>query len=68
MTSIPEPWIASQISLFEEEDPEDDGYMTWAYVSLMGDTEDGTYCEAVAVTLENENGKDVIRKVEWGRP
>ena len=36
----------------------------WAYVAICGEG----YSEAVSVVVAEEGGREVIRKVEWGRP
>lgn len=36
----------------------------WVYVAVAGDT----FSEAVTVVVSRQNGLDVIRSVEWGRP
>jgi hypothetical protein len=41
--------------------PEDFG---WMYVAIVGDG----YCEAVTVTIANEDNRLIIREIEWGRP
>ncbi len=41
--------------------PQDFG---WAYVSVDGNG----YCEAVAITVSDDEGNLAIREIEWGRP
>lgn len=36
----------------------------WAYVAICGDG----YSEAISVVVAEEDGREVIREVEWGRP
>jgi hypothetical protein len=36
----------------------------WAYVAICGEE----YSEAVSVVVAQESGREVIRKIEWGRP
>lgn len=36
----------------------------WAYVSIGGDG----WAEAVTVVVANQDGKPVVRSIEWGRP
>ena len=36
----------------------------WAYCAISGDG----YSEAVALVVTNENGRQVVREIEWGRP
>lgn len=40
------------------------GDIGWAYVAISGESES----EAVAVIVCSENGKMLIRDIEWGRP
>ena len=40
------------------------GDLGWAYVAIEGDG----FSEAVAVIVCREEGKTVIRQLEWGRP
>ena len=41
--------------------PEDIG---WAYVVIAGDD----FSEAVTVVVSREDGRAVVREIEWGRP
>ena len=41
--------------------PEDIG---WAYVAIVGDD----FSEAVTVVVSREDGRPVVREIEWGRP
>lgn len=41
--------------------PQDIG---WAYTAIAGDDES----EAVTVVIKSENGANLIRSIEWGRP
>ena len=40
------------------------GDVCWVYVAISG----ATFSEAVTVIVARENGEDVIRSIEWGRP
>ena len=40
------------------------GDIGWAYVAMSG----ANFSEAVTVVVAQENGKSVIRQIEWGRP
>ena len=40
------------------------GDVGWAYAAIWGEG----FSEAVTVTVAEEDGKDVIRVLEWGRP
>jgi hypothetical protein len=40
------------------------GDVGWAYVAIAGDIAS----EAVTVVVHDENGRHVIRSIEWGRP
>jgi hypothetical protein len=40
------------------------GDVGWAYAAISG----ADFSEAVTVVVAHENGRDVIRQLEWGRP
>ncbi len=42
----------------------EDGDVGWAYVAMSNDY----YSEAVSVVVAQEQGRSVIREVEWGWP
>jgi len=38
--------------------------VAWVYVAISGDS----FAEAVSVVIAREDGQELIRSVEWGRP
>jgi hypothetical protein len=52
---------ASDMEKWPRKKPQDFG---WAYVGVVG----VGYCEAVAVTVAEEEERLVIREIQWGRP
>ena len=38
--------------------------IAWVYVAISGDS----FAEAVSVVIAHEDGQELIRSVEWGRP
>ena len=53
--------VGQTMEAWPDKQPHDVG---WAYVSIGGDV----YSEAVTVVVARENGRLVIRQVEFGRP
>jgi hypothetical protein len=48
----------------------EDSDIGWAYASISGPNpvHGGVWCEAVAVVVEDKNGRLLIREITWGRP
>jgi len=55
--------VAAMTAMDEWPDKQPDD-VEWVYVAIANDT----YSEAVTVVVAHENGKLVIRSIEWGRP
>ncbi len=53
--------VIQELASWPDRQPDDVG---WAYVAISG----ATFSEAVTVIVSRENGEDVIRSIEWGRP
>lgn len=53
--------VIQELASWPDRQPDDVG---WVYVAISG----ATFSEAVTVIVSRENGDDVIRNIEWGRP
>jgi hypothetical protein len=53
--------VITTLEDWPDKQPDDIG---WAYAAIIGDGDS----EAVTVVACNEDGRDVVRSIEWGRP
>ncbi len=66
MIEYAEDEITDSLPVTEMEDWPDreESDLGWVYVALSG----STFSEAVTVVVSNQEGRHVIRSLEWGRP
>lgn len=58
------PTFIQVMNTLEDWPAKQPGDIGWAYVAISGESES----EAVAVIVCAENGKHLVRNIEWGRP
>ena len=58
------PDFVGVITTLQEWPARQAGDVGWAFVAISGQS----WCEGVSVVVAREDGRDVIREIEWGWP